>query len=233
MSNRFKPQGPFSDAELHAIFHTGAGSRLMKEDPALYAAAKAQAVQSGLLGPGRLHNGRPQKQPVQAQKEPSPAQQAAMVEFDRETCSAYFSANVNQAGARNAAKLAATDNPAYQRLKLAAQGHGVIPDNPTVIVRDNSHAAQLAEKQSAPVFQNTKDGEHRFRLADSLCDEAGVAHGTMVSMKEFGKVSQAIAVNKANAAKARATQNADAPATTEQEAAANVVGAAAVTSEAA
>ncbi len=230
MSNRFKPQGPFSDAELHAIFHTGAGSRLMKEDPALYAAAKAQAIESGLLGPGRFDNGRLQKQPVQAQKEISPAQQAAMIEYDKETCESFFAANPNRPGARNAAQLAATDNPAYQRLKLAAQGHGVLPNSPTVVVLDHSHKAQLAErdaKQVAPVVQT--DGEHRFRLADSLCDEAGVARGTMVSMREFSKVSQTIAVNKAAAAKA-AKQDTTQPAATEPEAPASE---AAVTTEAA
>jgi hypothetical protein len=210
----------------------------MKEDPALYAAAKAQAIESGILGPGRVNDGRITKAPVTTQQEPSAAQQAAMVEFDRETCAAYFSANPNKPGARNAGQLAATDNPAYQRLKLAAQGHGVLPDSPTVVVRDHSHRAQLAErdaKQVAPVVQN--DGEHRFRLADSLCDEAGVARGTMVSMREFSKVSQTIAVNKAAAAKAAkaATQPTDAPAVaatepeaTASEAAATVVEAAGV-----
>ena len=107
----------------------------MKSDPALYQLAKAAAIQKGMFGPGRENNGQISR-PAPKQTEITPAQLAAMAEYDHDTCVAYFHTNANAEGHLNAGKLAKENPAAYQRLKLAAQGHNLLPDEPTVAVAD-------------------------------------------------------------------------------------------------
>jgi hypothetical protein len=181
MKNRFRDiaTGSYTMAEVETIFGPKSDARiaqqLMVEQPEVYRELRAIAQQRRLVDAPGYSLPREQRE----EKAVSAEQVNAMAEFSREECVRYFKSGSQAIGTGNAAQLQKEDPPKYARLKLAAQGHNVLPGSGSAVVVNHR------SKQARP-----KPGvDGKFLLDNGICDELGVAQGTRVTNAEFDKIS--------------------------------------------